>query len=133
VSSRRLHFGIHLTPFEGYRRTVLVVWPLAHNAEVEYDDDPSEAFNVINITDSSKPNREERQMVKYLLRGVASGKLSSQEVAQCVCQAACTWNDLTLWLRAVKLCGAEGNIDVLGAEGLSNAIRLLGFESVRPM
>ncbi|KAJ6539247.1 hypothetical protein B0H19DRAFT_349904 [Mycena capillaripes] len=87
-----------------YRRTVLVVWPQRHNAEMAYGNDPGRALAVLASTD--KPNQECRLLVRFLLRGIAS-QAFGHDIILGLCNIACKWENLTLWLKTFNLVGTD--------------------------
>lgn len=99
---------------------------------MEYGNDPSKAIEILSETTEGKPSRDEKILVSYLLRGAASGRISTAVAARAVCTAACTWVDLQMWLHAVETCAGDRSLDVLKEGGILDAISTFGFEPVRP-
>ncbi|KAJ6599163.1 hypothetical protein DFH09DRAFT_27215 [Mycena vulgaris] len=91
-----------------YRRTVLVIWPHRHNAEMKYGTNPGRALAI--LTSAAKPDDECRLIARFLLRGIASGRFGPKTV-QGLCKTACHWNNLTLWLKTISLCDRHANLE----------------------
>ena len=82
-------------------------------------------------TTSERPEAESELVQIILTRASAS---QSVAVVSSLCRVAVTWNDLSLWLRALKACDAERSIAALGGENrIYQAISRWGFESIKPV
>ncbi|KAJ7129787.1 hypothetical protein C8R44DRAFT_777696 [Mycena epipterygia] len=107
-----------------YRRTVLVIWPHRHNAEMRYGTDPARALTV--LTSSGSPDKECRLLARFLLRGIVSRRFGHRTI-QSLCKIACNWRDLALWLKTVSLCDPAKKLDILSARRIVDAIEVFGF------
>ncbi|KAH9950171.1 hypothetical protein B0H21DRAFT_831190 [Amylocystis lapponica] len=96
-----------------YRRTVLVIWPDANNHDMMSG---AEGFHYackkIRTTTSMKPTPDETKLMDYILSETSASSCS--EAMRSICFAACVWQDLSVWIRAIKACDAERGISVLG-------------------
>jgi hypothetical protein len=99
---------------------------------VKYGDDLTDPIDIIASTESSKPNKEEYILTKFLLR-VALGYNSSHDILRVLCVAACRWKDLGLWHQAMKIGEESQYISVLGVDGYVQALASFGFPKMRQM
>ncbi|KAG8940300.1 hypothetical protein FRC04_005433 [Tulasnella sp. 424] len=89
-----------------YRRTVLILWPAERDEEIDYGPQYAEyVLDKLESTSSSKPTKSE-----------------SFSSVQSVCRAACHWNALDLWCRAMEAFCASVSVDRLGKEQYLDAI-----------
>ncbi|KAJ7904418.1 hypothetical protein B0H14DRAFT_2662734 [Mycena olivaceomarginata] len=108
-----------------YRRTVLVIWPHRHNAEMEYGADPKNALVVLASTYDDDDER--RLLVRFLLRGIASRKFGDG-IAHDLCKIATQWKNLGLWLKTLEVCDPNRVLNILSARRIVDAIEVFGFE-----
>ncbi|KAJ7499018.1 hypothetical protein FB451DRAFT_1203972 [Mycena latifolia] len=108
-----------------YRRTVLVIWPHHHNAEMKYGTDPDRALAVLAST--GEPDHECRLLTRFLLRGIESQRFGHDTIRG-LCKTACHWKNLALWLKTISLCDRTKVLDILSARRIVEAIEVFGFD-----
>lgn len=115
----------------GYRRTGLVIWPIAHDEVIESGEGLSEwAIEQIEQTETGHPTRMERRLVEYLFDCVDQGDLLKSTVTSTICTAAVLWHELDLWERAVEISGGDYSTGLISAP---DALDAFGFDNVREM
>ncbi|KAJ7744541.1 hypothetical protein DFH07DRAFT_834750 [Mycena maculata] len=105
-----------------YRRTVLIIWPHRNNPDMEYRDDADGALTNMEIF-----NKESRLLARFLLRGLARDQFGP-DIAQGLCDTACRWKSVSLWLKTVSVCENTKILDILSARRIVDAIEAFGFQ-----
>jgi hypothetical protein len=115
----------------GYRRTVLVIWPQRHSLEMHYGNDPEGAIQALKSQVECEPRdeRKEREVAEFLLRSLERGNVTGVDIIDIVSGVACAWEDLPLWDRTIKACGAETRI-ILDHSSISQAFKAYGINTV---
>jgi hypothetical protein len=115
----------------GYRRTVLVLFPVGKELDILLKaGGVSYALPKLKRAGPRDPTDEDRKIANYVLaRLTPRDKASSLAMADFAIQ----WNDLAMWNQLVKASGAEKNLDMVGKDNLIKAWKKFSFESVRPM
>ncbi|KAI0800543.1 hypothetical protein C8Q74DRAFT_1237196 [Fomes fomentarius] len=109
-----------------YFRTVIVLFP--HWARFELIDGPdgfTDACNRLRARNATEPSPKDLKLVEDIL--ARAGPLHCEMIVSCVCSVAIMWNDLSLWLRTVKLCDAEQSLLALGEDNIYSAVARFGF------
>ncbi|KAJ7781345.1 hypothetical protein B0H16DRAFT_1447812 [Mycena metata] len=106
-----------------YRRTVLVIWLHRHNAEMVYGNNPSPVLTI--LASREEPDEECRLLVKFLLRGIESGRFGTKTIKG-LCKTACRWKNLTLYLKTLGLCDGTKILDSLPTPLIANAVEVFG-------
>ncbi|KAJ3537272.1 hypothetical protein NM688_g6715 [Phlebia brevispora] len=127
----------HYSAFEAamlerwYRRSVLVIWPKYANGIVTNDID-WECDNMNDEIDESDVATDElRTQVNYLLNRAATSWWDSSYLPEVICYAACQWDDIQLWNKAVDLCVEKKGLKTLDVPNIGLAIETFGFEKVK--
>lgn len=116
----------------GYRRTALVIWPDSSHFDIMHGADGFKyACEKIRTTTSAAPTAEESDLADYILRNTLAS--NHGDAIKSVCFAACIWQDLSLWVRAVKAGDAERGIAILGEDNINKALSTFGFEDLCPV
>lgn len=119
----------------GYRRTALVIWPESRHEEmVQGEDYPQYVLDSLMSIDPDDSDDDEKYLVDYLFGLLAKGTcpVTSSQVAQAVCTAACSWGDEALWQRGAALFSNAVQINQLGVPAIVDAVLCFSSNVVLP-
>ncbi|KAJ7450061.1 hypothetical protein B0H11DRAFT_2078301 [Mycena galericulata] len=118
-----------------YKRTVLLLWPKngATDLSVAVGDIYDYACNALRSSLTDVPTKREKDLVDRLL---VCCQTRPQEAklpiaVQVLRDSADRWNDVQMLLRALKACGVEKNIDLMGVEGFVSAYQAFGWDALK--
>ncbi|KAJ7641775.1 hypothetical protein FB45DRAFT_900986 [Roridomyces roridus] len=118
-----------------YKRSVLLIWPKSGDMErkVSAGDVYDHACNALRGISSVQPTKREKQLVENLLACCETRPKEAKfpRAVQALRKCAIQWKDARVLLRALKVCGADRNIDILGVEGFVSAYRVFGWNAVK--
>ncbi|KAF8173825.1 hypothetical protein K438DRAFT_1940102 [Mycena galopus ATCC 62051] len=107
-----------------YNRTVLLIWPKNNDLDlsVAIGDIYDYAFGALESSLTDVPTKREatRRKDPKLLKAV-----------QVLRESADRWNDAEIFLRAMRACGVDNNIDVMGVEGFVSAYQAFGWDALK--
>ncbi|KDQ15313.1 hypothetical protein BOTBODRAFT_174154 [Botryobasidium botryosum FD-172 SS1] len=117
-----------------YRRTILVIWPSLRDPEIVYGRSYAEkALGALRETASASPNEEEYGYVEYMLGHLVDQYgAPKRDILRCVCAAACQWDDIELWRRAMCICNGFDDCSTLGSEYIVKALSRFGSNEILP-
>ncbi|KAG8921756.1 hypothetical protein FRC01_014908, partial [Tulasnella sp. 417] len=106
-----------------YRRTVLVLWPEELEEEILHGADYAKyALDKLASTTSTEPTEAEQKLLEYALTLPVREPSLNDKALQSVCAAACRWEALHLWFRAMRVCNGSASVGRLGKERYLQAL-----------
>lgn len=118
-----------------YNRTVLLLWPKDSDLDlsVAVGDIYDYACNALRNSLTVTPIKRERRLVNQLLVCCQTRRKDARlpEVVQVLRESADRWNDVEMLLRALKGCGVDKNIDLMGVEGFVSAYQAFGWDALK--
>ncbi|KAL1741386.1 hypothetical protein HDZ31DRAFT_45534 [Schizophyllum fasciatum] len=115
-----------------YKHTVLIIWPQGTDLESTFEDDVNNALNALIDSTSTSPSQHEHRLVAYLFNTALARPDWRRIVARAILPVTCRWSDAAMWSRAVDVCDPREAATLLNSPGLLAAMRVFGFEPVRP-
>lgn len=88
-----------------------------------YGNNPSPVLTI--LASREEPDEECRLLVKFLLRGIESGRFGTKTIKG-LCKTACRWKNLTLYLKTLGLCDGTKILDSLPTPLIANAVEVFG-------
>ncbi|KAJ7886201.1 hypothetical protein B0H14DRAFT_2698032 [Mycena olivaceomarginata] len=118
-----------------YNRTVLLLWPKNSDLDlsVAVGDIYDYAFNALQSSLTDIPTKRERRLVNQLLVCCQTRRSDTKlpQAVQVLRESADRWNDVEMLLRALKACGVDKNIDLMGVEGFVSAYQAFGWDALK--
>ncbi|KAJ7235310.1 hypothetical protein B0H12DRAFT_1238807 [Mycena haematopus] len=118
-----------------YNRTVLLLWPKDSDLDlgVTVGDIYDYAFNALGSSLTDVPTKRERRLVNQLLVCCQTRRKDAKllQAVQVLRESADRWNDVEMLLRAMKACGADKNIDLIGVEGFVSIYQAFGWDALK--
>ncbi|KAJ7450057.1 hypothetical protein B0H11DRAFT_325445 [Mycena galericulata] len=118
-----------------YNGTVLLLWPKNSDIDlsVAVGDIYDYACNALRSSLTVAATRRERKLVNQLLGCCQTRRQEAKlpAVVQVLRESADRWNDVQTLLRALKACGVEKNIDLMGVEGFVSAYQAFGWDALK--
>ncbi|KAJ7491188.1 hypothetical protein FB451DRAFT_1552697 [Mycena latifolia] len=111
---------------EVYNRDTLMIWPESTaSLSVRVADVYELAYNALGGSDSVTPTRKEKHLVEKLIQWCATAHQDPRlrHAVSLLRQCAERWRDFALFVRAMRACGGDKNIALIGFEGLVSAYR----------
>lgn len=106
---------------------MLVLWPDAKDCEVRFSGDyfayALERFGNSNLSESSRD-----EIISHLIANVHK---NPSAVWETVGDFALHKEDIDLWIRCVKACGAGNGLSVFKTEDIIQALDVLAFDKVK--
>lgn len=114
----------------GYRRAVLVIWPKRNRPSVLYSGNAGfiRACTELEGSTPAGPSAKDNELVELLL---SKQDADPQRVAQVICQAACAWQDVDLWHKAISVPSKLHGLATISDDNKLYAVKAFGFEYVR--
>lgn len=114
-----------------YNRTVLLLWPKDSEMDlgVAIGDIYDYACNVLRSSLTLEPTKREKKLVDRLLVCCQTRRQDARlpSVMQVLRESADRWNDMRTLVLALKACGVDKNIDLMGVEGFVSAYQAFGW------
>lgn len=118
-----------------YNRTALLLWPKDSDTElsVAVGDVYDYACNALRSSLTAEPTKREKKLVDQLLVCCRTRRQEAKLpiVVQVLRESADRWNDVHTLLRALKACGVDKNIDIMGIEGFVSAFQAFGWDALK--
>lgn len=117
----------------GYRRTVLVIWPVKR-ADDLLEDYSLEDRMIDKLYDawSGEPRTRAREDALKFLLSLPQDSEFRHRAARSACGAAAGWQDRDLWVQVFDHFNASGSLAVLGADTFAISMQQLGVDTVLP-
>lgn len=112
-----------------------MIWPESRHLEVVKGEEyPQYVLDSLLKLNPENSDDEEQHLIDYLfgLLAKGSGEVTSSQVAQAVCTAACTWGDEELWKRGAALFSDAVQISQLGVPAIAEAVQCFSLDVVLP-
>ncbi|KAF7354644.1 hypothetical protein MSAN_01378000 [Mycena sanguinolenta] len=123
------------TRTETYNRTVLLLWPKDSDLDlsVTVGDIYDYASNALRSSLTDVPSKRERRLINQLLVCCQTRRKNAKlgQAVQVLRECADRWNDVEMLLRAMKVCGADKNIDLVGVEGFVSVYQAFGWDALK--
>jgi hypothetical protein len=120
-----------------YNRAVLLLWPKNSDLDlsVAIGDIYDYAFNALQSSLTDIPTKRERRLVNQLLVCCQTRRSDTKlpQAVQVLRESADRWNDVEMLLRALKACGVDKNIDLMGVEGFVSAYQAFGWDALKSL
>lgn len=121
-----------------YRRTVLLIWPPAHDFDVCIGNIDAYARQALCTIKSGRPAKEEQKITQRLLKWTSDNRshISNQssttgKVLGAMCEAAIQREDPKLWTKACIAAGADFNINIITTPVIIQAAQTMGLDSLK--
>ncbi|KAJ7722655.1 hypothetical protein DFH07DRAFT_971838 [Mycena maculata] len=118
-----------------YNRTALLLWPKDTDVDfsVTIGDIYDYACNALRSSLTVAPTKKEKKLVDKLLAccQIRRQEAKLSQVVQVLRESADRWNDVQVLLQALKTCGVDKNIDLMGVEGFVSAYQAFGWDALK--
>ncbi|KAH8120345.1 hypothetical protein DFH11DRAFT_55253 [Phellopilus nigrolimitatus] len=117
-----------------YERKAVLVWPKSANYPVVIGGAYEYTCNALRSSLSTQPSRKENKLVDSLMKCCETRHhdvATMRAAVQVLRETADRWNDPQVFLRAMRACGVDRRIDLLGKEGFISAYQAFGWENLK--
>jgi hypothetical protein len=109
------------------------MWPTWSHPSIEYGAEDGKNMAIVSLQSSTdSPTKHELELFKYVLNK-SELNLKRDHAFPAVCQAACRWKRLDMWIKAIQICSEERCIGHLAVEDWIAFIAAFGANEVLPM